>query len=173
MDLVTVKELATELGMDRSHLFKLLRSMSLETRPVRPPGTRGSPLSAITQADAERVRSERRRRGFTVNAHSNDAGIVGESSGVFYVIVLDPEMRPNRLKLGYANNVQERLASHRTAAPLAKVVGSWPAKRSWETCIVDALTTDAQFVSGEIYDFPSVEIVLKKAKQFMSMLPKL
>jgi len=39
---------------------------------------------------------------------------------------------PNRVKIGFADSVEKRLAEHRTAGPTAKLLKAWPCKRSWD-----------------------------------------
>ena len=42
--------------------------------------------------------------------------------GYFYLIQLIPEAMPNRVKIGFADNVERRLVEHQTAAPTAKLL---------------------------------------------------
>ena len=171
---ITIKDLASELGFHRSHCRKFVLSLGIETFPVRPPGTRGNPLIAVTQADAERVRIERRTRGFHIPSETSSTPAPNSTPtlpGHFYVIVLDPVARPNRLKFGYAQSVAARLADHRCAAPDAQLLGSWPAQRSWEPCIMAALSVGATRVGAEVFDVEDVDAVLGKAERFMGMLP--
>lgn len=172
---ITVKELAKELGVDRSNCRKIVKSLSISPFPVRIPGQRGSPLIAITAEEADIVRQDRVAKGFTVGKRSEAAPAQSAKTddGSFYVISLDPEARPNRLKFGFASNVMHRLSEHRCAAPCAELLASWPAKRCWEACIMDALTVGAQKVSGEVFDVPDVSDTLAKGHQFMGMLPSL
>ena len=170
---VTLKDLAAELGMDRSHCRKFVLSMGIETFPVRLVGARGSPLSAVTRVDAEKIRLERRTRGFHIPADEpldSTPSIASKCVGSFYVVALDPKARPGRLKFGYAQNVQGRLVEHRCAAPTAELLGAWPAKRSWEPCIMAALSLGATQVGAEVFDVEDVDVVLDKADRFMEML---
>ena len=169
----TLKDLSAELGLDRSHCRKFVLSLGIETFPIRLPGTRGTPLRAVTKADAERVRQERLARGFHKPSGGESESAphrVAETQGSFYVIALDPEARPGRLKFGYALNVHGRLSEHRCAAPAAELLGSWPAQRSWEPCIMAALSLGALQVGPEVFDVADVEATMEKAGRFMDML---
>lgn len=171
---VTLKELSAELGLDRSHCRKFVLSLGIETFPVRLPGTRGSPLSAVTEADAGKVRLERQNRGFhnpSDELATASPRLVTETQGSFYVIALDPEARPNRLKFGYSQSVQGRLAEHRCVAPGAELLGAWPAQRSWEPCIMAALSVGAEQVGPEVFDVEDLGATMDKAERFMGMLP--
>ena len=170
-DYITIKGLAAELGIDSSNCRKFVRGMGLEMIRVRPPGTRGTPMLALSPEDAEKVRQERIARGFVVRERDVQPVLKNDGPGAFYIVVLDPEARPNRLKFGYAQNVDGRLAEHRCAAPTATLLGSWPAKRSWESCIMAALSAGATQVGPEVFDVVDVAAVLDKAEQFMGMLP--
>ena len=169
---ITLKDLAAEFGIDRSGCRKFILSLGIETFDVRLPGQRGTPLKAISVPNADLARTERNRRGFQVGRPTPDtaASTVVESQGSFYIIVLDPEARPSRLKFGYAQNVQGRLAEHRCAAPGAVLLGEWPAQRSWEPCIMAALSLGAERVGAEVFDVQDVAVVLDKAERFMGML---
>ena len=55
-----------------------------------------------------------------------------------------------------------------TAAPAAELLGAWPGPmRSWEPCIMAALSVGVTQVGTEVYD---VEITMEKAMRFMGML---
>ena len=171
MNYITVKDLANELGMDRSHCHRFVRKLGIETCPVRPPGTRGSPLNAISLEDAENVKKERERQGYSVANKDPRVPRWNKNGGQFYLVALDPEMRPERLKFGYAQDVQRRLSVHRTSAPEAKLLASWPAKETWERCVIDALTVGCEQVSPEIYDCTDVDAVIEKGDRMFDLLP--
>ena len=55
--LVLLKDLASELGMDRSLLHKQVRKAGITTHKVRPPGSRGMVAFAVSGEDAELLRA--------------------------------------------------------------------------------------------------------------------
>ena len=94
--------------------------------------------------------------------------------GRFYIIQLLPEIYPQRIKLGFADSLKARLANHRTVAPTAQVLISYPAKRSWEKAVIDYLTQNGcQLVGGEVFDFNDIEALLGSANEFFTMMPKI
>lgn len=50
--------------------------------------------------------------------------LVARGYGFFYIIQLIPEVLPNRVKIGYTDNLDVRLKEHQTAAPTAKLIKS-------------------------------------------------
>ena len=78
---------------------------------------------------------------------------VPPEQGVFYVIQLDPEHRPARIKLGWARNPYRRLATHRCAAPGAVFLTFWPCLRSDESHTITRLTArGCRRISREVFD---------------------
>ena len=60
--------------------------------------------------------------------------------GFFYLIQLVPELAPNRVKIGYTDNLDIRLKEHQTSAPTAKLIRSWRCKRAWDQAAMDSIT---------------------------------
>lgn len=132
---VSIKELAQRLGMDRSHArrYVLKLGYSFHKRRTR---DSGSQLTlCVSGAEADEIASLRAEKGFIASTPVTISDV-----GVFYVIQLVPDLDPKRLKLGFAESLEQRLSQHRTAAPTARVLRAWPCKRSWELTTIDALT---------------------------------
>lgn len=84
--------------------------------------------------------------------------------GFFYIIQLAPDAYPNRLKLGFSNNPVRRLGIHRTAAPTAQLLGSWPCPRKEESRVINALTqAGCRHVAGEVYDADDPKLLCSSA----------
>ncbi len=78
---------------------------------------------------------------------------------------------PNRVKLGFADSVERRLAEHQTAAPTAKVLRSWPCKRSWDFAAMDSITrTGCKLVLNEVYE-GDVQGFIDRAEAFFAVMP--
>jgi len=121
----------------------------------------------VTEKQAAEIIEARQDEGFL---HS-DKSVITES-GFFYVIQLVPELDLNRLKLGFAININERLSQHRTAAPTSVVVKSWPCKRSWETTVMDCLASvGCRLILNEVFECDDIEKLLKKGAELFSILP--
>ena len=96
-------------------------------------------------------------------------------SGYFYVINLIPEAQDlNRVKLGFSNNVDQRLQNHRCTAPTADVIQTWPCKRTWEVAAMDVVSRGEKQVGhdrSEVFDVVSMDEVIHRGNQFFSMMP--
>ena len=113
-DFVSLKQLATELGMDRSHARRYVLRLGFTPHKRRTADSQNQLTLAVTIPEAEVIRNKRREAGF----FESTKPVVSEV-GVFYVIRLVPELEPRRLKLGFADDLPSRLGQHRTAAPTA------------------------------------------------------
>jgi len=131
---VSIEELAAELGMDRSHARRYVLNLGLVPVKRRTPDSGGQPTLTVSAEEANFIRRTRKEKGFlgSTNAVTTEAGF-------FYAIQLVPDLDPNRVKLGFADSVEIRLAQHRTSAPTARLLKSWPCKRNWERTVMDAL----------------------------------
>lgn len=168
--LVTLRALAEEIGMDRSHLRRYILSLDSEPQRIRTPESRNQPTLAITASEADYVRSERDRSGFT----SHRTPIVGESPyGEFYVVQLEPALLPQRLKFGFPTSLRSRLTDYRSSNPGATILKSWPAKRVWEEAIIAVLSaySDCELVGGEVYNCSDIDGLLKRGDHLMSLFP--
>ena len=168
--LVTLRALAEEIGMGRSHLRGYVLSLGIEPQRVRTPESRNQPTLAITASEADYVRSERDRSGFT----GHGKPIVGGSSyGEFYVVQLEPELLPQRLKFGFSASAQSRLTDYRSSNPGAMMLKSWPAKRAWEEAIIAVLSAHrhCKLVGGEVYDCSDIDSLLKRGDHLMTLFP--
>ena len=164
---VTLKDLAAELGMDRSHLRKWVRSHGLWPEKRRTPDSRGQLVLTLKAAEAEGVRGRRRQDGFLTVGKATPA-----DTGLFYVIQLIPEFDPRRVKFGFATDVADRLAQHRTAAPTAVVLKCWSAHKSWESCATECIVgAGCRLVAGEVYQCDDVQIMLTRGDRFFNVMP--
>jgi hypothetical protein len=82
-----------------------------------------------------------------------------------------PEALPNRVKIGYADNVDQRLNEHHTAAPTAKLLKAWPCKRSWDYAAMDCITREeCKLVLNEVYE-GDIEHFLARGDAFFELMP--
>jgi hypothetical protein len=111
----------------------------------------------------------RSRQGF--DARSVKAVAVDDGNGFFYVVRLMPDVAPNRVKIGYANSLESRLAAHRTTCPRLELAQSWPCRRVFEpAAIAAAVNGSATCYGGEVYDVESVEGVVHRLDGFFEMV---
>ena len=138
MELVTLTDLATELNVHRSYLRKWVLSMGIHPEMVRTEASRNQLTLAVSQEEAEDIRAA--RKGYTGAGPGN---IANGKNGVFYLLVIDPEARPGRLKLGFAQSLEQRMRSHYTIAPKSRLPhggsangrGRRPSSRRWDASL--------------------------------------
>lgn len=91
--------------------------------------------------------------------------------GFFYLIQLVPEALPNRVKIGYTDNLDNRLKEHQTAAPTAKLLRSWRCKRAWDQAAMDSITkADCHLIMNEVYEGDIAKFI-ERGDQFFSVMP--
>lgn len=167
---VTLKELAQELSLDRSNMRKYVLSRGFAPFKIRTPESRKQLTLALSAEDAEAVRESRKKEGFI---QSGGYRVVADNGqGWFYLIQVVPDLAPYRIKLGFTNNVENRLQTHRTSAPTASLVRAWPCKRSWERAAIDSVTrTDCNLVANEVFDCSNLETMILQCDNFFALMP--
>ncbi|HMM51470.1 MAG TPA: hypothetical protein PKD87_07625 [Burkholderiaceae bacterium] len=166
-DYLSIKDLAKRLGMDRSHARRYVMKLGYSFHKRRTPDSGSQLTLCVTNAEADEIVSLRADKGFTAST------VVAISDvGVFYVIQLVPDLDPKRLKLGFAESLEQRLSQHRTAAPTARVLRAWPCKRPWELTAIDALTREGcRLILNEVFECDDLDTLVKRGDAFFSMLP--
>ena len=140
--------LARELRIDRSHRRRYVLRLGIVPERRHIDGSGNKLVVTVTVAEAERIRSARRSQGYDFESQGIENAI-----GVFYVVQLVPDLDPSRVKLGFADDAASRLVQHRTAAPTARLLRTWPCKRSWEYTIIDSLSTaGCKLILNEVYE---------------------
>jgi hypothetical protein len=140
-ELLKIAEIAKRLGVDLTTVRRLIAKESDVLRLTLHRG-KGDTL-LLSKDDAEKlIASYEARRGPIAENGESGADAKYDRYGYFYLIQLVPEALPNRVKIGFADSVEKRLAEHRTAAPTAKLLKSWPCKRSWDYAAMDSITRD-------------------------------
>ena len=164
---VSIKELAQRLGMDRSHARRYVLRLGYSFHKRRTAESGSQLTLCVTSAEADAIASQRAEKGFAAST------VVAVSDvGVFYVIQLVPELDPKRLKLGFAESLEQRLSQHRTAAPTSRVLRVWPCRRSWELTAMDALTRrGCRLVLNEVFECNDPDTLLRHGDAFFGMLP--
>ena len=166
---VTLSELSTELGLDKSNLRKYVLRAGFDFVKVRTPESKAQLTLALTAEDAEAVRELRQEQGFCGTLRPIENG-----KGWFYVVQVIPEYDPNRVKLGFATDANTRLASHRTAAPTAVLVKAWPCRASWEVTAIASVTRDGcTLVANEVYTCDDPAALVARGDMFFAIMPNL
>jgi len=164
---VSLKRLAQELGMDRSHARRYVLNLGVTPAKRRTPDSGGQLTLTVSGQEADFIRRTRQEQGFLDSQRP-----VSSESGFFYAIQLVPELAPGRVKLGFADIVETRLAQRRTSAPTARLLRSWPCRRSWERTAIDALSAiGGELVLNEVFEFPDIDALLRRGDEFFHLLP--
>ena len=164
MSYVSLKVLAKEVGMDRSHLRKYVLGLGIAVFKVRTPDSRNQLALAVSPEDAERIKTDRKRKGFVPGEVSAETGF-----GDFYAVILDPDARPNRVKFGFSHSLHNRMAAYRTTNPQAKLLHKWSSLPRWESTAIDALTVGCERIAVEIYECAELDEVVKRGNKFFRM----
>jgi hypothetical protein len=166
--MVGMPEIAKRLKVDSGPVRRLI---ARENESLRLTVHRGKQDRLfLSREDADRLIASYEARRGPVSAPAEDAGRL-ERYGSFYIIQVVPEALPNRVKIGYADNVDQRLNEHRTAAPTAKLLKAWPCKRSWDYAAMDSITREGcKLVLNEVYE-GDITGFLERAEGFFALMP--
>ena len=164
---ISLKQLAGELGMDRSHARRYVLNLGVTPVKRRTPESGVQLTLTVSAQEAEFIRHTREEQGFLDSQKP-----VANETGFFYAIQLVPELAPGRIKLGFADGVELRLAQHRTSAPTARLLKSWPCRRAWERTAIDALSAiGGALVLNEVFEFEAIDELLQRGDEFFRLLP--
>ncbi len=168
-DLIALQDIATELKLEITTVRRLL---AREAENLNITIHRGkSDKVFLDRADADKLIAYHQARRGPIAPNSTESSAY-DRYGYFYLIQLIPEIMPNRVKIGFADNVEKRLTEHKTAAPTAKLIKSWPCKRSWDYAVMDSITrADCKLVLNEVYE-GEIEAFVKRTDDFFALMPK-
>ena len=176
-NLISVIDVAAECGKRKATIFKIIKRLQIETKKRRRSSSGNQFVSYITQDEFKRVRSELiSSANHDESEHADDnllSEIVGNESGVFYLIQLEGNHDPGRFKVGFAGNLGDRLRALRCSAPFATVVNTWPCRRLWEKTAIDCVTVDCERLHTEVFRVDSLDKVCEKCEQFFALMPTL
>jgi hypothetical protein len=163
METVLIKTVADKLGIVKEYTLRLAKKKGFEIHY----GKRN--VASLLKADAEKlIREYESRRSSNGTAFENT---VFDGFGYFYLIQLLPDEIPDRIKIGYTNNLDQRLADHRVTNPTLKLVKSWSCKRTWEYSATASITREGcSHVGGEVYE-GAVKGFLDRAGAFFTLMP--
>ena len=167
--LISIIDIAKNHGKRPQSIHKLVKSLGFETSKQKGDGSRGQQVSCITLSDYEELKmrlddQSDRRMNFTDDGDSIE--------GAFYIISLEPELDPGRIKVGFTRNMIERLRHHRISAPFAEVVKTWPCKSLWEKTAIDCVTQDCEKINTEVFRTDDVERIVFLADKFFALMPQ-
>jgi hypothetical protein len=166
---VELSDLAKTMGKDKSTIMKFAKKNGFALEKRRTPKTRGSSAWTLSSDEAERLIATRRNLGFTCDPTAEP---INEDVGVFYVIQLVPDLDPLRIKFGFAGNLEQRLAQHRTSAPTCSALASWPCRKNWEQTVIAAIAAEGcRLVLNEVYECDDLDALVERSEGIFSYLP--
>jgi hypothetical protein len=175
-ELISVVDIASQLGKRKQTVFKVLRRLSIVPRKLRSTDRRGQLVSYVTPQESRLVAAELRAAG-PVPAFGDGVAAppeaLPEERGVFYLLLLEPEHDRGRFKVGFTVSLSERLRTLRCSAPFTEVVRTWPCKTLWERTAIECVTEGCKQLHTEVFRTQSIEPVLQRCEQFFGLMPKL
>lgn len=163
---ISVIDVARKLGKQKQHIFKVMRRLGIETVKEKSSDARGQKIAYVVPEDFDRIQSY-----FAGMEDDLSESVQSEMGGVFYLIQLEPEHDPGRFKLGFATNIEERLRSHKTAAPFSRLLKTWPCKLLWEKTAIDCATQECDRLHTEVFRSTSIAEVQSRCDQFFALMP--
>jgi hypothetical protein len=174
---VPLMQVAKRIGVDPTTVRRLIQRVG-EDLAIQVEQRRGNTSNAkwtycLTADDAGKLVAYYEAQRSRPANQNGDSEVGGEFQrfGSFYVIQLVPELFPNRVKIGYTDNLEQRLADHQCAAPTSRVAASWPCKRSWDFAAMDAITRDGcKWVLNEVFE-GEVDGFVSRGNAFFALMP--
>lgn len=173
VDRISLPEMADDLSCHKQTLFKIAKRMGIEPVKRRDSDRKNQLVSTVSQDEAHMIRQEFLSR--TRAGEANSDGGIGElvaEDGVFYLVQLEPEHDPGRIKVGFTTDIDGRLRKHRCSAPFAQCLKTWPCQRIWERTVIDCVTAGLEKLHTEVFRTQSIESVIAKAEQFFAIMPR-
>lgn len=177
-NLISVKEFAEQHGLRRQTVFKVIKRLGIEQAKSRGgEANRGQTISYISEHDGRLVLEAIASNSKPQNGNKNEKFEATDAYlydiGVFYLLCLEPEHDPNRFKVGFANNLNERLRQLRCSAPYTQVVRTWPCRRLWEKTAIECVTEGCEQLHTEVFRAQSLSEVEAKCSKFFALMPPL
>lgn len=171
---VTYKEMAKRLGVDPTTIRRLVErfgaELAVSVQKGRANTSNAKWTHYLSREDADRLAAFSETRHSRVDDPSAEVPL--QRSGYFYVIQLVSEALPNRVKIGYTDNLEKRFAEHQTAAPTARLLSSWACKPSWDYAAMDSMTREGCSWGAERGLRGRSRGFLQRGNAFFGLMPK-
>lgn len=151
MNLILLSDLALELNYDRSHLSRFAKFNNIPVQKTFFGDSKRQRL-VISLEDAERIKALRLQPR--------------PETGFFYIVQVCPDLDPNRLKLGFTINPEQRLSTYHTISPTARIVEKFFCKATDERPAIEFITQTAARLGVEVFQFNDWRIALMKAESY-------
>lgn len=169
---IPVVELARELKTQRGPIHKIVKRLGIVPMDSRLKNKGNQKVKVITHEEADRVRDEYWRNAKTAAAESGGQELPVGGPGIFYLLQLEPELDPSRIKLGWTSHLDNRLTDHRCSAPFVICIKTWPCRSTWESAALDCLGNGLERLHTEIFRGADVEELVRKGNEFFGLLPE-
>lgn len=168
---ISIPELADELQCYKQSLFKIAKRLNISAVKKRDSERRNQLVATVSMEEALLIKQEFIAR--TRQSFNNDLSIENliADNGLFYLIQLEPEHDPERVKVGFSTDLEGRLQKHRCSAPFAQYLKTWPCQRLWERTAIDSITNGAEKLHTEVFRVDSLAKVLERADNFFALMP--
>ncbi len=169
MYFITFKELADRITEMIDTVRRAIRRLDLTFQKEKPSSSKETLVFCLNILEANELLKDFRNRNKPIDTANSS------SKNRFcycYIIQLLPETLPNRVKIGYSDNLNRSLREHQTAAPTAKYLGNWRCKKLWNQAAIDSITrTDCRLIRNGTYE-GDIEGFVKRANDFFNVMPK-
>ena len=155
--IVALADFCKELGLDKGGAKKAIQALQIRTGKefMRKGRVRDNqPGWVLTREHANEVLALRREAGFVVGPRAErGAGLIAASAGQPTVYLI--RLHGDRIKLGYSDMFEQRLAAHRTLAPDLDVVRRWMLPQAYELVFLDIVraTGGVTELGSEVFAF--------------------
>lgn len=161
------------MGIDtvRRTVKRLSKNSEISILKRKTPTSKGATVHCLSIDDSNKLIGYFENRDQPISGENIDEAAF-QRFGYFYIIQLIPEAIPNRVKIGYTDNLETRLREHQTSAPTSKYIGTWKCKRSWDQAAMDSITREnCKFIMNEVYE-GEIQGFLKRTEEFFRIMPK-
>ena len=171
-ELIPFTEIAKKLGVGVDTIRRTITKIGEDLGLTIQRKSRSSRALCLSTDDANKLIRYFEERDEHVGPNEESENVGSYSGyGYFYIVQLIPEALPNRVKIGYTDNLDTRLKEHQTSAPTARYLGHWECKRAWDQAVMDSITRkDCALVMNEVYE-GDISLFLERAKEFFGVMP--
>jgi len=160
-EIVTLQQLAEEFRIDRSTVRKFVRGHGFEPVLVRSRAWGNQCALGFTEDEANRIREMRRARGFELRSPESVC-----KPKFLYLVQPIPEYAPQRLAIGLALDIDQRLSEIRHNSPNAVLLVSWSCPLQWQKAAFACLIAGLTPLGGECYACKDIGSLLVQGHRF-------
>lgn len=173
-DLVQIKAFAKELCIHRNTLVNFIENhcplIEINDHIFSNKGNVPRLSKAVTKEESIFIKNKREEMGFS---GSTKIAYKNKTYGCFYIVQPFPDIVPNRIKLGFSDDIKQRMATYRTLAPECILLKSWECKRQWEKALIELITTkECKPLTSELFEVKDIEKTLESAENIFLTLEK-